>query len=410
MSRRSGLLVGALALLSAGLVTTTALGQAKPGAKYDAGASDTEIKIGHFNPYSGPVSAWGTIGKLQTAYYKMINEKGGINGRKVTFVTYDDAYNPTKAVEQTRKLVESDEVLGLFNPMGTASNLAIQKYMNGKQVPQIFVSSGAVAFGNPKEFPWTMGWLNYGSEGRVYARYLLQKKPDARIALFYQNDDFGKGFVRGFREALGDKAASMIVAEATYEVTDPTIDSQIVKLKASGADVLFDMSAPKFAAQAIRKVAELGWQPMHFLTSSSAQIGTVLKPAGLDNAKGIISTNYYKDSTDPHWKNDAAMKDWNAFMDKYYPEGDRSDTNNVYAYLVSEVIVQVLKQAGDNLTRDNVMKQAANLNKFSVPLLLPGVTITTSATDYFPIEQLQLIQFNGETWDFIGGVIDGSSQ
>jgi len=394
----------------AALATVAAASMAMAKGKYDVGASDTEIKMGHFNPYSGPVSAWGTVGKLQTAFYRMINEQGGINGRKITFITYDDAYSPPKAVEQTRRLMERDQVLGLFNPMGTASNLAIQKYMNNMKAPQIFVSSGAVAFGNPKDYPWTMGWLNYASEGRVYARYLLQNKPDAKVALFFQNDDFGKGFVAGFREALGDKAKTMIVGEASYEISEPTIDSQIVKLKASGADVLFNMSSPKFAAQAIRKLTDLNWKPLHFLTSSSAQIGSTLGPAGLENSKGIISTNYYKDSTDPRWKDDPAMKNWNAFMDKYYPEGDKSDTTNVYAYLVSETIVQVLKQAGHDLTRENIMKQAANLKQFSTPLLLPGVTITTSETDFFPIEQLQLIQFNGRTWDFIGGVIDGSAK
>lgn len=399
-------------LVAVALVAAASFGisQAFAGGKYDVGASDTEIKLGHFNPYSGPVSAWGTVGKLQSAFYKMINEQGGINGRKINFISYDDAYSPPKAVEQTRKLVEGDEVLGLFNPMGTASNTAIQKYMNTMKVPQIFVSSGAVKFGNPAEFPWTMGWLNYASEGRVYARYLLKNKPDAKVALFYQNDDFGKGFVEGFKEALGDKAQTMIVGDASYNITEPTIDSQIVKLKATGADVLFDMSSPKFAAQAIRKLAELSWKPMHFLTSSSAQIGSTLGPAGLENSKGIISTNYYKDSTDPQWKNDPAMRNWNAFMDKYYPDGDKTDTTNVYAYLVSEAIVQVLKQAGDDLTRANVMKQAANLRGFSTPLLLPGVTINTSATDYFPIEQLQMIQFNGEQWTLIGDVVDGSSK
>ncbi|MBN9037551.1 MAG: ABC transporter substrate-binding protein [Rhizobiales bacterium] len=399
-------LAAAVTLAAAAMSASAAFAE----GKYDVGASDTEIKMGHFNPYSGPVSAWGTVGKLQSAFWKKINEEGGINGRKINFISYDDAYSPPKAVEQSRRLVESDQVLGLFNPMGTASNLAIQKYMNGMKVPQIFVSSGAIAFGNPSVYPWTMGWLNYASEGRVYARYLLEQKPDAKVALFYQNDDFGKGFVNGFREALGDKAKTMIVGEASYEISEPTIDSQIVTLKATGADVLFNMSSPKFAAQAIRKLADLNWKPMHFLTSSSAQIGSTLGPAGLENSVGIISTNYYKDSTDPRWKDDPAMQNWNAFMDKYYPEGDKTDTTNVYAYLVSETIAQVLKQAGDDLTRENVMRQAANLQQFSTPLLLPGVTISTSATDYFPIEQLQLIQFNGHTWDFIGGVIDGSAE
>lgn len=398
-----------LRLAAAAALATAAATVALAEGKYDVGASDTEIKIGHFSPYSGPVSVWGTMGKVHAGFWKKINEQGGVNGRKVTFISYDDGYSPPKSVEQTRRLVESDKVLGLFNTLGTAPNIAIQKYMNSMKVPQIFVSSGAVEFGNHEAYPWTMGWLNYASEGRVYARYLLEHKPDAKVALFYQNDDFGKGFVNGFREALGDKAATMIVGEASYEITEPTVDSQIVNLKASGADVFFNMSAPKFAAQAIRKIADLDWKPLHFLTSSS-NAGTTLEPAGLENSKGIISTKYYKDPTDPQWADDPAMKDFFAFMDAYFPDGDKSDALNVNAYLVSETILQVFKQAGDDLTRENVMRQAANLQNFTTPLLLPGVTVNTSATDYFPIEQMQLIQFNGQSWDFIGEVIDGAAE
>jgi branched-chain amino acid transport system substrate-binding protein len=349
--------------------------------KYDPGASDTEIKVGNIMPYSGPASAYGLIGKTQEAFFKMINDQGGINGRKINFISYDDGYSPPKAVEQARKLVESDEVLLIFQSLGTPSNSAIQRYMNSKKVPQLFVATGATKFGeNPKQSPYTMGWQpNYQAEGRIYARYILDNKPDAKIAVLFQNDDYGKDLLKGLKDGLGDKG-KMIVAEAPYEVSEPTIDSHIVKLKASGADVFINIATPKFAAQAIRKVPEVGWTPLHIVNNVSQSIGSVLRPAGLENAKGVLSTGYTKDQTDPTWNDDPAMKEWRAFMEKYFPEGDRTSSFTLYGYAVAQTLVQVLKQCGDELTRENVMKQAASLN-LDLPLLLPGIKIKTSATD-----------------------------
>jgi ABC-type branched-subunit amino acid transport system substrate-binding protein len=376
--------------------------------KYDPGASDTEIRIGNIMPYSGPASAYGVIGKTQAAYFNKINAEGGINGRRINFISYDDGYSPPKAVEQARRLVESDEVLLVFQSLGTPSNSAIQRYMNSRKVPQLFVATGATKFGeDPKGSPWTMGWQpNYQSEGRIYARYILETKPDARIAVLFQNDDYGKDLMKGLKDGLGSKA-SMIVAEAPYEVSEPTVDSQIVKLKASGADVFINIATPKFAAQAIRKVGELGWQPLHIVNNVSNSVGAVLKPAGFENAKGILSTAYIKDATDPTWQDDPAMKEWNAFMDKYYPDGDRTSSFTVYGYAVAQTLVQVLKQCGDELTRENVMRQAANLKNFTVGPLLPGITMNTSAADFFPIEQMQMMRFNGERWELFGPIIAG---
>jgi branched-chain amino acid transport system substrate-binding protein len=374
--------------------------------KYDPGASDTEIKIGNINPYSGPASAYGTIGKTIGAYFNKINAEGGINGRKITYITYDDGYSPPKAVEQARKLVESDEVFLIFQSLGTPSNSAIHKYMNEKKVPQLFVATGATKWGDPKNFPWTMGWQpNYQSEGRVLAKYILDKKPNGKIGILYQNDDYGKDYVKGLKDGLAGKVK--IVAELPYEPADPTVDSQIVNLKASGADIFYNIATPKFAAQAIRKAAEIGWQPVHILNSVSASVGSVLKPAGLQNAQGILTTSYLKDPTDPTWKNDPAMKEWIAFMDKYYPEGDKTTTFTAYGYLVAQTLVQVLKQSGNELTRANVMKQAANLKNFELGLLLPGVKINTSPSDFFPIEQMQMAQFKGESFELFGPVISG---
>jgi branched-chain amino acid transport system substrate-binding protein len=375
--------------------------------KYDPGASDTEIKVGNIMPYSGPASAYGLIGKTQEAFFKMINDQGGINGRKINFISYDDGYSPPKAVEQARKLVESDEVLLIFQSLGTPSNSAIQRYMNSKKVPQLFVATGATKFGeNPKQSPYTMGWQpNYQAEGRIYARYILDNKPDAKIAVLFQNDDYGKDLLKGLKDGLGDKG-KMIVAEAPYEVSEPTIDSHIVKLKASGADVFINIATPKFAAQAIRKVPEVGWTPLHIVNNVSQSIGSVLRPAGLENAKGVLSTGYTKDQTDPTWNDDPAMKEWRTFMEKYFPEGDRTSSFTLYGYAVAQTLVQVLKQCGDELTRENVMKQAANLN-LDLPLLLPGIKIKTSATDYFPIEQMQMSRFVGDRWEFFGPVLSG---
>jgi branched-chain amino acid transport system substrate-binding protein len=375
--------------------------------KYDPGASDTEIKVGNIMPYSGPASAYGTIGKAQAAYFRMINEQGGINGRKITFISYDDAYSPPKTVEQARKLVEGDEVLLIFQSLGTASNSAIQKYMNAKKVPQLFVATGATKWGDPKNFPWTMGFQpNYQSEGRIYARYILDNHPAGKIAVLYQHDDYGKDVLKGLRDGLGGKT-SMIVAEMPYETADPTVDSQIVRLKASGADIFVNITTPKFAAQAIKKVAELGWKPMHILNNVAGSIGSVLRPAGLENSKGILTTGYMKDQTDPALASDPGVKAWTAFMDKYYPEGDKTNASNVSGYVTASLLAQVLRQCGDNLTRENVMKQAANLKGFEIDMLMPGIKVNTSPTDYFPLEELQMRRFSGERWEPFGPVLSG---
>jgi ABC-type branched-subunit amino acid transport system substrate-binding protein len=400
MQLRVGAFSAALAILAA--TSSGALAQ----KKYDTGATDTEIKIGNIMPYSGPASAYGVIGRTEAAYFKKINAAGGINGRKINFISYDDAYSPPKAVEQARKLVESDEVLLIFNSLGTPSNSAIHKYMNAKKVPQLFVATGATKWNDPKEFPWTMGWQpNYQSETQIYAKYLLKNKPDARIAVLYQNDDYGKDYLKGLKDGLGAKAASMIVAEESFETTEPTIDSHIVKLKSSGADVFVDIATPKFAAQAIKKVAEIEWKPLHFLNNVSASVGSVIKPAGFQNAQDIISAAYLKDASDPQWDNDPGMKEFYAFMAKDFPEGDKLDQGTVVGYGVSQTLVQVLKQCGDNLTRENIMKQAANLQDFRTEVMLPGIKINTGPDDFAPISQLQLMRFKGERWNLFGDVI-----
>jgi branched-chain amino acid transport system substrate-binding protein len=398
---RLGAFSAALALIAA--TSSGALAQ----KKYDIGASDTEIKIGNIMPYSGPASAYGVIGKTEEAYFRKINAEGGINGRKITFVSYDDAYSPPKTVEQARKLVESDEVLIVFNPLGTPPNSAIQKYMNQKKVPQLFVATGATKWNDPREFPWTMGWQpNYQSESRIYAQYILKEKPDAKIAILYQNDDYGKDYVKGLKDGLGAKAASMIIVEESYEVTQPTIDSNIVKLKSLDADVFFNVTTPKFAAQAIKKMAEIQWKPLHFLNNVSASIGSVMKPAGFENSQGIISSNYLKDPTDAQWKTDKGMIAWNEFLDKYYPEANRADASVMYAYTVAQGLEHVLKACGDNLTRENIMKQAASIRDLQLGGLLPGVKVNTSATDFAPISQLQLMKFKGEHWDLFGEILN----
>ncbi|MBV8824563.1 MAG: ABC transporter substrate-binding protein [Hyphomicrobiales bacterium] len=381
----------ALAIAAIALAAEPAAGE----PKYGPGASDREIKVGNIMPYSGPLSAYAIIGKTQAAYFKKINEEGGINGRKIDFVSYDDGYSPPKTVEQARKLVESDEVLLIFQALGTPTNLAIQKYLNAKKVPQLFVATGATRFGDPKNFPWTMGWQpTYQTEGHIYAKYLRANHPDGRIGILYQNDDSGKDYLKGLKDGLAGKMT--IAAEAPYEVTDPTIDSQIVNLKTAGADVFFNEASPKFAAQAIRKIAELNWKPVQLLASISNSVGSVLKPAGLDNARGILSSAYLKDPTDPTWKGDPAVAEWEAFMKQYYPDGDRTSTFTAYGYLTAQTLVQVLKQCGDELTRENVMKQAANLKDLRLGLLLPGIVINTGPDDYYPIEQMQMTRFDGE--------------
>jgi branched-chain amino acid transport system substrate-binding protein len=367
--------------------------------KYDPGASDAEIKIGQTMPYSGPASAYGTIGKLEAAYFKRLNEQGGINGRKINFISYDDGYSPPKTVEMIRKLVEQDEVLFTINTLGTPSNTAIHKYMNTKKIPHLFVATGATKWNDPKNFPWTMGFNpSYQAEAKLYAADVLKNHPNAKIAVLYQNDDYGKDYLKGFVDGLGDKAKSMIVAQATYEVTDPTVDSQIVTLKGSGADTFFNITTPKFAAQAIRKVADIGWKPVHYLNQVSASVGSVLTPAGLDKSQGLISMRYIKDPTDPRWANDPTMKEYFEFMKKYYPDGDVNDASNTYAYAVSQLTVQLLKQCGDNLTRENVMKQAENIKNFQIPMAEPGVVANTSAADHEPFHTMQLVTFKGKSW------------
>jgi ABC-type branched-subunit amino acid transport system substrate-binding protein len=403
MPVRMPTLVALTALAMGAMIATTAYAQ----KKYDPGASDTEIKIGNIMPYSGPASSYGVIGKTEEAFFKMINAEGGINGRKVNFITYDDAYSPPKAIEQARKLVESDEVLLIFQPLGTPSNSAIMKYMNAKKVPQLFVASGGTKFGDPRNFPWTMGFQpNYQSEGRIYAKYIKDNFPNSKIAVLWQNDDAGKDQFKGLKDGLGDKVG-MIIADKSYEVSDPSIDSQIVALHDSGADIFFSWAAPKGSAQAIRKVGELNWKPKFFLANTATSVASVLKPAGLNYAKDIISTAYLKDPTDPTWDKDPAVIKWRAFMDKYYPDGDKTNANNLYGYVQSEAMLQVLKQCGDNLTRENVMKQAANLKNFHSDLMLPGIMVNTGPDDYFPIEQMQLMKFNGEAWELFGDVITG---
>jgi branched-chain amino acid transport system substrate-binding protein len=398
----------AIALLTAVSVSLPAAAIA--AGKYDDGASDTEIKIGNTNPYSGPASAYGQIGKTISAYIDKVNAEGGVNGRKINFISLDDGYSPPKTKEQFRKLVESEKVLAIFQSLGTPTNSAVHAYMNRAKVPQLFVATGATKWGEPKKYPWTMGWQpNYQAEGRIYAKYILKNLPNAKIAILYQNDDYGKDYVKGMKDGLGDKASKMIVAEESYETTEPTIDSQIIKLKSSGADVFFNVTTPKFAAQAIRKVAELGWKPTHFLNNVSNSVGSVMNPAGAENGVGIITTYYLKDPTDPQWKDDAAYKAWSAFMDKYYPDGDKKSSFTVYGYSAAQTLVQVLKQCGDDLTRTNVMKQAASLKDFELGMLLPGIKINTGPNDFFPIEQMQLAKFNGKSWELFGEIISGEA-
>jgi branched-chain amino acid transport system substrate-binding protein len=377
--------------------------------KYDPGATDSEIRIGNIMPYSGPLSAYALIGRTQTAFFNKINAEGGVNGRKINFISYDDGFSPPKTVEQARKLVESDEVLLIFQSLGTPTNNAIRQYMNQKKVPQLFVATGATQFGDLKNFHWTMGWQpTYQTEGRIYAKYILQNLPQGKIGVLYQNDDSGRDYLKGLHDGLGEEATKrMIVAELPYEPTDATVDRQIVTLKTMGADIFFNEASPKFAAQAIKRAAEIGWKPVQFLASISNSVGSVLKPAGLEASTGILSTNYLKDATDPTWKDDPALKEWAAFMDKYFPEGDKSSTFSVYGYLTAQTMVQVLKQCGDELTRENVMKQAANLKDLELGMLLPGIKINTSPTDYFPVEQMQMSRFNGDHGELFGSVIGG---
>jgi ABC-type branched-subunit amino acid transport system substrate-binding protein len=391
---------GIVAGVAAGLLAAPAFAQ----KKYDTGANDKEIVIGGISPYSGPASAYGTIGKGIGAYFDKVNAEGGVNGRKLKWVSYDDGYNPAKTVEMARKLVEQDEVLLIFNVLGTPPNSAIHKYLNQKKVPQLFNATGATKWGDPKNFPWTMGWQpSYQSEGRIYAQHVLETRPNAKVAILYQNDDYGKDYLKGFEDGLGDKAKSMIVKKLTYEVTDPTIDSQMVELKSSGADVFFNITTPKFAAQAIKKAADIGWKPVHYLNGVSSSVGSVIMPAGPQNAVDVITAYYLKDPTDAQWQGTQEYRDWLAWMQKYHPSGDLKDANNVYAYTVAQTMVEVLKRAGDNLTRENIMKISANLD-LTLPMLLPGVNVKTSPEDFFPIERQQLQRWDGKQWVRFGKV------
>ena len=403
MAANRGILLASLAL---GLFAANPAAAQK---KYDPGATDSEIKIGNIMPYSGPLSAYALIGRTQAAFFNKINAEGGVNGRKINFISYDDGFSPPKTVEQARKLVESDEVLLIFQSLGTPTNNAIRPYMNQKKVPQLFVATGATQFGDRKNFPWTMGWQpTYQTEGRIYAKYILQNLPQGKIGVLYQNDDSGRDYLKGLHDGLGEEATKrMIVAELPYEPSDPTVDRQIVTLKTMGADIFFNEASPKFAAQAIKRAAEIGWKPVQFLASISNSVGSVLKPAGLEASKGILSTNYLKDATDPTWKDDPALKEWVAFMDKYFPEGDKTSTFSVYGYLTAQTMVHVLKQCGDELTRENVMKQATDLKDLELGMLLPGIKINTSPTDYFPVEQMQMSRFNGEHGELFGAAIGG---
>jgi branched-chain amino acid transport system substrate-binding protein len=391
----------------AGLLAASVVSAANAQKKYDPGATDTEIKIGNIMPYSGPASAYAVIGKTEDAYFKKINSEGGINGRKINFISYDDGYSPPKAVEQARKLVEADEVLLIFNPLGTPSNSAIQKYMNTKKVPQVFVSSGAAKWNDPKNFPWTIGWQpSYQVEARIYAAYILKNYPGKTIGVMYQNDDFGKDYIIGLHEGLGDQAGKLIVVEASYETTSPTVDSQVVQIKGANPDIFLNIATPKFAAQAIKKIAELAWHPVQFVSNVSASVGGVLQPAGIEASQGVLSAAYLKDPKDKTWKDDPAMNEWRAFMTKWYPEGDQTDSATTFGYGVAKGLEQVLKQCGDDLTRENVMKQAANLN-FEIGVYLPGTRIKTSPTDFAPLEQLQMMRFKGESWELFGPLMSG---
>jgi branched-chain amino acid transport system substrate-binding protein len=394
------------AIPSLGAALALALGLLAGGA---AAQQPKEIKLGQTMPYSGPASAYGTIGKLHQAYFKKINDEGGINGRKINLISLDDGYSPPKAVEMVRRMVEQDEVLALFQTLGTPSNSAIHKYVNAKKVPHLFVATGATKWNDAKAYPWTFGFnLSYQTEGEIYGRYLLKNKPNAKVAILYQNDDYGKDVLAGVKKVLSGPNAKLIVAEATYEVTDATVDSQIITLKASGADTFINITTPKFAAQAVRKVYDIGWKPLHFLNNVGASVGSVLTPAGLEKSVDLVTVQYYKDATDPQWKDDPAMLEWRAFMGRHYKEGNVDDASNIYAYITAQTMVQVLKQCGNDLSRENIKKQAESLKNFRPPLLLPGITMNTSAADHAPVDQAQLARFNGKQWVLFGEVIGGS--
>ena len=394
--RRTALITGASLIAAAAL-------PARAAGKYGPGASDTEIKLGQTMPYSGPASAYGTIGRLHQAYFKMINDQGGIKGRKINLISLDDGYSPPRAVEQVRRLVEQDQVLALFQTLGTPSNSAIHKYVNARKVPHLFLSTGATKWADPEHYPWTLGFnLSYQAEGIIYAKYLLKEKPNAKIAILFQNDDYGKDVLKGVEDGLGAKGAKMVVAKASYEVSDPTVDSQILTLQGSGADTFINITTPKFAAQAIRKVHDSGWKPLHILNNVGASVGSVLTPAGLDKSVGLVTVHYYKDPNDVQWKDDPAMLEWRAFMGRHYKEGDPKDASNLYAYIAVQTMMHVLTACGDDLTRENVMKQATSIKGLKLPLMLPGMSLNTSPKDYFLVKQAQLARFSGSQWELFG--------
>src|ERR1700754_2099646 len=399
---RSKLAVWAALVLA--VFTTPALAQ----KQYGPGATDTEIKIGTTTPYSGPASAYAAGAISATAFFAMINDQGGVNGRKINYISLDDAYSPPKTVEQIRKLIESEEVLFLVNPVGTATNNAVVKYINQKQVPHLFIGTGATMFNDPEHFPWTMSWTpHYASEGESYAKYILSGNPNAKICILSQNDDLGRDYILGFKRGLGDRAATMIVSSQTYNTSDPTVDSQVVSLKSSGADFFLIFSVPKFAAQAIRKAYDIDWHPQEFVSSVGSSIAGAIRPAGFDAAKGIISAAYQKDPHDPQWKDDPAMQAWNIWMDKYNPRVDKSDYYAPYGYNIGYAVVQILKQCGDNLTRENIMKQASHLD-MGLPLLLPGIRLKTTPTDLRPIKQMRLVRFDGQRYVLFSDVIESN--
>jgi branched-chain amino acid transport system substrate-binding protein len=403
ITNRRGFLGGVSA---AALISASASAQ----KKYDDGATDKEIKIGHFCPYSGPASAYGVIGQAHQVFWKMVNETGGINGRKINFVTLDDGYTPSKSVEVTRQLVEQEKVLCLFNTLGTPTNTAIHKYVNQKKVPHLYVSTGASKWGDPKNFPWTMGFQpDYHTEGVIYAKHILANVKEPKIAVLMQNDDYGKDYYGGFREGLGKDADKLIVKHVTYETTDPTVESQVIQLKDSGANVFFNVAIPKFAAQAIRKVADLGWKPAQYLNNVSASVASTMKPAGFENSQGILTAAYLMDPTDKQWDSHEDMKAWRAYMTKYMPQANQSDGNYIFAFAVATMMRRTLEKCGDTLTRENVMKQAAGFKKERIPLVLPGITISTSPTDFYPIQAVQLARFKAETWELFGDIMHAES-
>ena len=401
---RRQLLAGASAI-----AITAAAAPAFAQKKYDDGATDKEIKMGHTNPYSGPASSYGVIGKLQEAFWKSVNERGGINGRMVKFVTLDDGYQPPKAVEMVRQLVEQEKVLAVFNTLGTPTNTAFHRYMNQKKVPHLFIASGASKWGKPKDFPWSMGFQpDYHTEAAIYSKHILANVKDAKIAVLMQNDDYGKDYWEGFKDGLG-KEITRVVKHVTYEVTDPTVDSQVIQMKDSGANVFFNIAIPKFAAQAIRKMADIGWKPAHYLNNVSSSVASTLKPAGYDKSQGIVTGLWLMDPTDKQWDSHEEMKMWRTWMGKYMPGANLEDGNYIYAYAVSSLIEATLKKCGDDLTRANLMKSAASHQKLRVPLLLPGINVSTSATDFYPVQAIQLAKFKGETWDLFGDILAAES-